>query len=287
MVEHLSLARLQHTHIMPLYSEHEFPARRLRALCMPYLGGTTLARILAALNRVPADRRSGQSLLDVLGAAGHAQPWPQPAATPAQQFLAQSSYVQAVCWIVACLADALQYAHERGLVHMDVKPSNILVTADGQPMLLDFHLAREPIPIGEPPADVVGGTPGYMSPEQAAVMTAMAAGRAVPGPVDARSDLYSLASVLAEMLGARSIRRTARDGRNCGGFMPGVSTGLAELICKCLATDPESRYPTARAFADDLRRHMADQPLCGVSNRSICERLAQMVPPPARTNCSG
>ena len=68
--EHLSLARLQHTHIMPLYSEHEFPARRLRALCMPYLGGTTLARILAALNRVPADRRSGQSLLDVLAPPG-------------------------------------------------------------------------------------------------------------------------------------------------------------------------------------------------------------------------
>ena len=97
---------------------------------------------------------------------------------------------------------------------MDVKPSNILVTADGQPMLLDFHLAREPIPIGEPPADVVGGTPGYMSPEQAAVMTAMAAGRAVPGPVDARSDLYSLASVLAEMLGgaAPSAGRLATAG---------------------------------------------------------------------------
>ncbi len=271
-VEHLSLARLQHTHIMPLYSEHEFPARRLRALCMPYLGGTTLARILAALNRVPAERRSGQSLLDVLDTAQQAQPWPQSAASPAQRFLAQSSYVQAVCWIIACLADALQYAHERGLVHMDVKPSNVLLTADGQPMLLDFHLAREPVPIGEPPVDSVGGTPGYMSPEQAAAMKAMAAGGAVPAAVDARSDLYSLACVLAEMLGAPLWPAEGSPPPESMRFMPGVSTGLSELVRKCLAIDPDGRYPDARALADDLRRHMADLPLRGVSNRSISER---------------
>ena len=53
-------------------------------------------------------------------------------------------FSQAMCWIGASLADALQYAHERSLVHFDVKPANILLAADGQPMLLDFHLAREP-----------------------------------------------------------------------------------------------------------------------------------------------
>jgi serine/threonine protein kinase len=271
-VEHLSLARLQHTHIMPLYSEHEFPDRRLRALCMPYLGGTTLARILAKLCRMPADRRSGQSLLDSLEQAQQAHPWPQSAASPAQRFLAQSSYVRAVCWIVACLADALQYAHERGLVHMDVKPSNILLTADGQPMLLDFHLAREPIPVGDPPGEGVGGTPGYMSPEQAAAVSAMGSGRAIPAGVDARSDLYSLGCVLAEMLDAQAQPAKAALQPEPRRFIPGASSGLAELIHKCLATDPNSRYPDAAALADDLRRHMADQPLLGVSNRSLPER---------------
>ena len=127
---------------------------------------------------MPVGRRTGQSLLDVLDRTQQASPWPQSGASPTGRFLARSSYVRAVCWIGACLADALQYAHERGLVHMDVKPSNILLTADGQPMLLDFHLAREPIPRDEPPAEGVGGTPGYMSPEQEALIAAMDSGRA-------------------------------------------------------------------------------------------------------------
>ncbi len=271
-VEHLCLARLQHTHIMPLYSEHEFPSRRLRALCMPYLGGTTLARILTGLKTVPADRRCGQSLLDVLDQEQQARPWPQCASSPARRFLAQTSYVRAVCWTVASLADALQYAHERGLVHMDVKPSNILVTADGQPMLLDFHLAREPIPIALPHADGLGGTPGYMSPEQASAVAAIRSGRTIPAAVDARSDLYSLGRVFALMLGAEAVPAEGVQPPQSWRFSPGVPPELAELIRKCLSIDPNGRYPDAAALADDLRRHMADQPLRGVSSRSLAER---------------
>jgi eukaryotic-like serine/threonine-protein kinase len=272
LVEHLSLARLQHTHIMPLYSEHEFPARRLRALCMPYLGGETLARILAELSGLPAGQRSGQSLLEVLDRAQQTSPWPQSGASPARQFVAQSSYVRAVCWIGACLADALQYAHERRLIHMDVKPSNILLTADCQPMLLDFHLANEPIPEGALPIDGVGGTPGYMSPEQELMVKAINSGGAVVMGIDARSDLYSLGRLLAEMLAADAQPAGCARPLHCRPFIPEVSTGLGDLIRKCLATNPNDRYPTAAALADDLKRHMADLPLCGVANRSLAER---------------
>jgi serine/threonine protein kinase len=270
--EHLSLARLQHTHIMPLYSEHEFPARRLRALCMPHLGGATLARILAELGEMPPDRRSGQSLLNVLDRAQQASPWPQSGESPARRFLARSSYVHAVCWIGACLADALQYAHDRGLVHMDIKPSNILVTTDGQPMLLDFHLARPPISMGELPADGVGGTPGYMSPEQEAMVSAMDTGWAILSGIDARSDLYSLGRVLAEMLAPDVPRDEAARSPRSWRFIPEVSTGLVDVIRKCLAIEPGERYPDAASLAEDLRRHMADLPLRGVRNRSLSER---------------
>lgn len=281
--EHLSLARLQHTHIMPLYSEHQFPDRRLRALCMPYLGGGSLARILGEVARVPAERRSGRSLLEAVDTIGNeAMLVAQAADGPSRRFLGRSSYVQAVCWIGACLADALSYAHERGLVHLDIKPSNVLLTADGQPMLLDFHLAREPFSGDRPPADGVGGTPGYMSPEQEALVNAMDAGRPAPSGLDARSDIYSLGRVLAEMLGADAsegkggaalCRPAVRELR----FLPGVSTGLADIIGRCLATDPAARYPDAAALAEDLRRHMADRPLAGVPNRSLRERWAKWV----------
>ncbi len=288
LVEHLSLARLQHTHIMPLFSEHAFPDRRLRALCMPYLGGATLAPILAELISVPPDRRSGKSLLDVLDNAQQTHPWPQSAKSPARLFLAaQSSYVRAICWIVACLADALQYAHERGLVHMDVKPSNILLTADGQPMLLDFHLAGEPMAIGDPPPGGVGGTPGYMSPEQLAAVRALSSGRPIPAPVDARSDLYSLGRVFAEMLGSPAVSAEPAPPPRSPRFMPGVSSELEELINKCQSSDPNARYPDAAAFADDLKRHMTDQPLHGVPGTGACPAASASGAGDNPTSCFG
>ena len=271
-IEHLSMARLQHTNIMPLYSEAAFPERRLRALCMPDLGGATLARILGDLGGVPMDRRSGRTILELLDLNPQACSWPQAVDSPARRFLALTSFVRAVCWIGASLADALQYAHDRGLVHMDVKPSNILLAADGQPMLLDFHLARAPFTIEDAPGEGVGGTPGYMSPEQEAVVAAIETGQAARSGVDARSDLYSMGCVLADLLGVP--RRTVGVAEVLGsGSIPReVSTGLLDIIRKCLSTDPAGRYPDASSLAEDLRLHMADLPLRGVSNRSLRER---------------
>ena len=64
--EHLSLARLRHTHIIPLFSEQSFPERGLRALCMPYLGGASLARILEGVAHIPPENAAAATLLDVL-----------------------------------------------------------------------------------------------------------------------------------------------------------------------------------------------------------------------------
>jgi serine/threonine protein kinase/Flp pilus assembly protein TadD len=272
--EHLSLARLQHTHIVPLYSAHHDPARRLRALCMPYFGGATLAQLLEALRPQPPARRAGQDLLAALDRAQAAAPPdgpPAPRAGPARRALAGASYVQAVCWVGACLADALHHAHERGLLHLDLKPSNVLLAADGQPMLLDFHLARGPLhPDGGGPLSL-GGTAGYMSPEQQAAVLAIRQGRPVARPVDARSDVYSLGVVLYEALGG-SPPAPGEDASPLRLRNPQVSVGLADVLARCLAAEPGRRYPDAAALAADLRRHLADLPLAGVRNRSLAER---------------
>src|SRR5207237_6585349 len=117
---------------------------------------------------------------------------------PARLFIARASSVQVVCWIGASIADALDHAHERGLIHLDVKPDNVLIAGDGQPMLLDFHLAREPLRADGAVPDWFGGTPGAMSPEQELAFAAFRHARPAPLPVDGRSDVYSLGLLLAE-----------------------------------------------------------------------------------------
>src|SRR5687768_2441432 len=117
--------------------------------------------------------------------------------------LAHVSYVQAMCWVTACLADALQFAHERGVVHLDLKPGNVLLASDGQPMLLDFHLAREPIRPNGPFPDHFGGTPPYMPPEQREAMQSLRDGRPAGVLVDARADVFALGAMLYESLGGR------------------------------------------------------------------------------------
>jgi hypothetical protein len=213
--EHLCLARLQHTHIVPLLSAHTFPDRGLHALCLPYFGGTSVDRTQVTF-------------------------------TPA-----------AVARLGACLADALQYAHDRDLLHLDVKPSNVLLADDGTPMLLDFHLARPPLPAGVTPPEWLGGTYVFMPPEQSAAVAAVQAGRPLPSAVDARADVYSLGKTLGWLLARTEAR---------------VPTGLADVVARASADHPADRYPSAAALADDLRRHLADQPLKGVRNRSLLER---------------
>jgi serine/threonine protein kinase/Flp pilus assembly protein TadD len=270
--EHLSLARLQHMNIVPLYSEHVLQARNLQILCMPFLGGATLAQASELLKNQPVSERSGKGLLEAIDQIQGKLPIAPQTKGPLREFIARCSYIEAICLIGACLADGLQYAHDRELLHMDVKPSNVLLAGDGQPMLLDFHLAQAPISPGGPPPMWAGGTLGYMSPEQWGVVTAVREGRPVPDGVDRRTDIYSLGALMYEALGGPLPRSPGALLPPLDHFNSRVSPGLADIIQKCLKPDPRDRYRDASTLANDLRRHLNHLPLRGVRNRSLGER---------------
>jgi serine/threonine protein kinase len=268
--EYLSLARLQHTNIIPLYGVHDFPARRLQALCQPYFGGATLALLLDLLRPVPVALRTGRLLVEALDRVGRKSPLPLPARGP-RTFLARASYTEAICWIGACLAEALQYAHEQGLVHLDLKPANVLLAADGQPLLLDFHLARRPIAVGQAVPEGMGGTPQYMSPEQRAAFDAAANRLPMPAAVDHCADVFALGRLLyCALSGAElGLGLPLPPLHRCN---PQISVGLSDIVRCCMAHDPDDRYRDAAALAADLRFHLTDRPLRGVANRSLIER---------------
>ncbi len=273
--EHLSLARLQHAHIVPLYLAQDFPKAHLHALCMPWLGGLGLNVLLHEILDVPPGQRTGRLLVEVLDRVSAAAPVPVPSVGPARALLSRLSFAQAVCWLVACLADALQYAHERRLVHLDLKPGNILLAADGQPMLLDFHLAQAPLQPGGPPPPWLGGTEPYMAPEQLTALRDLGHGRPLATPVDERSDIYGLGVVLYESLGGPVPWPADQPPPHLARINPQVSVGLGDVVKRCLSIDPARRYTSAAALAEELRRHLADLPLRGVANRSVRERWAK------------
>jgi serine/threonine protein kinase/lipoprotein NlpI len=220
-----ALARLQHTNVVPIYSVHRFGA--LQAVCMPYLGATTLADMLAALKRQGSLPRSGAGLLssmrsrkitaatarsratgDVADGAEAEPDRRQSAASPPAvdnppreepthpqlERLRGLAYVPAVLWVAARVAHGLAHAHERGILHRDLKPANILFADDSEPVLLDFNLAADTRAGVGAAVALVGGTLPYMAPEQ---LKAFQDGRAA---VDARSDVYALGVILYELL---------------------------------------------------------------------------------------
>ena len=257
--EHLSLARLQHPHVVPLYAVHDFPERDLRALCMPYLGGLTLDRALDHLASIPVAARSGTDLLRCLDQA-RTDLIALPAWSATRQFLSGATYPRALCWFAACLAEALHSAHGRGLLHLDLKPSNVLLADDGQPMLLDFHLARGPLAPGDAALGTLGGTVGYMSPEQASALAAARSLRPITVPLDARSDVFSLGVTLFEALSGDPPPGPDAPASWLQRANPRVGAALAGIVARCLATDAANRYPCASSLAADLRRHLGYLP---------------------------
>lgn len=166
--------------------------------------------------------------------------------------------------IVRAVAEAVQYAHDKGVIHRDLKPGNILLDQTGKPRVSDFGLAK----LTESGSDLTGtgqilGTPSYMPPEQAAAHVS-AVGRL--------SDVYSLGAILYCLLTGRPPFQAAspletllqvqnQDPVAPRQFNSAIPLDLNTISLKCLEKDPARRYKSARNVADELRRHLAGEPI--------------------------
>ena len=156
--------------------------------------------------------------------------------------------------LVALVADGLAYAHERGVIHRDVKPGNIMVLADGRVKVMDFGIARLKDRGVKTQTGVLLGSPQYMSPEQVA-----------GSPVDGRADIFSLGVVLYEVITGMKpfdapelsqvlfwvVNMPAKPPSE---RRPGLPQVLDYIVARALKKKPEERYATAAEFAEDLRQ---------------------------------
>ena len=266
-------ACLHHTNIVPVFSVG--CERGIHYYAMQYIEGHSLASIMQEL----------RPHADVESTRGDTQCSPLKAELGkcARSLLAGGStqsleYIRSVTRFGVQAAEALQHAHEMGVVHRDIKPSNLLLDIHGHLWITDFGLAQYRTNAGTAltmPGDVLG-TVRYMSPEQAAGNTS---------GIDHRTDIYALGATLFELLGLEpafrererhKLLRSIEIDEPCSlhSLNSAVPTDLETIVLKAMAKEPGSRYTSSQALADDLRRFLEHRTITA-RRPTLSERLGK------------
>jgi hypothetical protein len=241
---------LRHDHIVAI--ERVGEEEGVHYFAMELVVGASLAELVAALSaRGRGGTGAGEETLASLA---------ERAPELLERFLARPFEESARA--AAAIARALHHAHERGVLHRDVKPSNVLLRRDGTPLLIDFGLAREEgLPALTQTGDLVG-SPCYVAPEQCGGGHAR---------LDARVDVHGLGVALYELVTlrrpydgecARDVldRIAAGDAPSPRRLRPELPRALDAIVRRAMATRPADRYPSALELARDLERFLRGRP---------------------------
>jgi serine/threonine protein kinase len=253
--EALAAAHLDHPHIVPVYAVG--CERGVHYYAMRLIEGQSLAALIGQLRHPPGPGPAGPAEAGAETAPPHA------AGLTTERSHRSREFVRAAARLAAQAAEALEHAHQTGVVHRDVKPGNLLLDGRGHLWVTDFGLAQVRGDVGLTRTGDLVGTLRYMAPEQA---------RARHDLVDHRADVYALGATLYELL----TLRPACDGHDreevLGQLLdeepppprrlnPAVPADLETVLLKAMAREPEARYATAQDLADDLGRFLDDRPV--------------------------
>ncbi len=251
--------QLHHPHIVPVFAVG--CDRGVHFFAMQLVEGQPLDVAIDDLrSRANSQLANGQgTTVDAPADHVSTSPWRSFTTSGGQR---NPAYLRTIAGLTAQVADALQHAHDLGILHRDIKPSNLLLDRSGKVWVSDFGLAHVPAADSMTFTGDVMGTVRYMSPEQAAGRTQF---------VDQRSDVYSLGITLYEM----ATLTRAFESANRDEFLariakdepipprrvnPAIPLDLETIILKAVAKEPPDRYVSAQEMADDLRRFLDGRP---------------------------
>jgi serine/threonine protein kinase/Flp pilus assembly protein TadD len=241
-------AQLHHTNIVPVYAVG--CERGVHYYAMQFIDGRTLAEVIAGWRAEAPGAAPPPDTFPVAGLSTESPP-------------RRPESFRAIARLGLQAAEALEHAHQLGVVHRDVKPANLILDAHGNVWVTDFGLARLHRATGLTVSGDLLGTLRYMSPEQAL------GDSAAVGP---RTDVYALGATLYEMLTLHPVfdgrdrqellrRIASEEPRPPRRLNPAVPAELEVIVGKALEKDPATRYATAQELADDLRRFREDKPI--------------------------
>lgn len=254
-------SRLDHDHIVPVYYREEDGSENY--FIMKFIDGPDLSELIRRISAERSQANESGSQPEAARASPSETTSPDMLVAHGSTRRKHTEYFRSVANTIATVADALQHAHEMGIVHRDIKPGNLLLDKHGKVWVTDFGLAQIVTNPDVTEEGVLLGTYRYMSPEQAYANLIV---------VDHRTDIYSLGVTLYELLTLKYAfhGRTRSELLNQVAFadpkkprsvQPDVPEELEVITLKAMSKAPDDRYQTAAEFGRDLRRYLNNEPI--------------------------